>query len=304
MRLGLRQELAPRQISAVLQKVRGDLRTSVNLEEFPLTQMSSAVAQRLWSVKLSSDNEELRGLDVGTGSGVHALVMLTRGLDYVEAIDIDAFALRGAGQRLERLAEELGIDLTDEESGRNRASFTEVSVDEFQDSDRFDLISFNPPAFYPFMSSRNSPASKGVFVDGAAEEFGNVEASFLFRFFSATVLPWLKEGGVVVCSWPALEQRVVTGKLGMPANPYEILRYWFGLQIEGAEAGLRCFEVAEIGDYGLGDNFWRDLYVGVHRDLYSPLLLPADPEFHLRQSFRYSVVCMRRLDAKRFEIVE
>jgi 2-polyprenyl-3-methyl-5-hydroxy-6-metoxy-1,4-benzoquinol methylase len=73
-----------------------DVASNPAAHEFPLTTMSHALGERIWSLPRGENCASAPALDVRTGTGAHALMMALRGFSNVIAIDCSADAIRHA----------------------------------------------------------------------------------------------------------------------------------------------------------------------------------------------------------------
>lgn len=270
-------------------------------QEFPLTVMTRALAESLWRLHPEMIPLECRrAIDVGTGSGVHAIMMASRGFADVLAVDLNSDATQLAAARASRLLDR----------GRCRAiAFRDCALDEVGSGDGgFGLITFNPPSFYDFGAADSlSPAFTGVYGDLDWHQCFMPEKSPLYRLFDKIVLPHLCVGGHLICTWPAIERRNVedmtdAAGAGEPASPARLLRRWFHIDVDGVGLGARDFfsrSAAISSDYGLGDGFWANLYLGVARHVYSRLLETRSAD---RPSFRFGVLHLVRRSERQFDV--
>lgn len=288
-------------MDALLQRLVRDVAPS----EFPITHMSRGVARQI--AKAAHLGPQGIALDVGTGSGVHAIVMAASGYPEVWAVDCNKAAIVSAEARAHRF-----IDVT-------RSSVIQFATLDIDDvSQHVDpgckLISFNPPAFYAFHPlDFNSPLQRGVYVGGAASAEASPEESHLYRFFAAIVLPLIAEGGQVICSWPGLERRVVEedsqahGR-GPTVHPTTLLTKWFQLRFPERQYDPTKFFLHEavVTDYGLGPSFWHDVDVGIVKNKYSTLLSPSNHRFGYQTTFRYGILHLRcrSVDQRVFDVID
>ncbi len=250
--------------------------------EFPMTTMTRALAEAIWARGRSSPVlVGARALDVGTGCGVHALLMALRGFE-VAATDINEGAIAYARARYERLStrpqriHSPWMDL--QPSTHARATFMVRSMADDWSSERFSLITFNPPAFYSLGASfGDAPAATGVFVGHGP---GSAQTTCLYRFFKNVVLPALVPGGHVICTWPALERVVAEDdRRGQPwapvVTPHRLLAWWFGITIRNSCDAPESFfthRALITNDYGLGTAFRTAFEEGFRAGLYSRLV--------------------------------
>lgn len=263
--------------------------------EFPLTAMTRAVAEAIWRLPSSQEGAPRRALDVGTGTGVHALIMSARGYD-VDAIDVNADAIRYAEDRAGRLKCAVrGVRTTDTPAIR----FHVAGLDDWKQRHGYDLITFNPPAYYhPLGSVANTPVAQGVFVDDDNDR--EPSGAFLYRLFEKVVSPLLARNGHLICSWPGLERRVIESvhgeTRGRIMSPVEKLETWFHITVVGDRNPTAFFDrVARVDsdDYGLHDTFWKNLIAARDKYMYSGLANARDAE---RQSleFKFGVLHLVR----------
>lgn len=271
--------------------------------EFPMTAMTRALAEAVWIYGGSSSlKRDARALDVGTGSGIHALLMALRG-HAVLATDTHDEAVTHARARFARLSPRLhdvhSLRMALGVSGyAGEATLMVRSLDDDWSRDTFSLITFNPPAYYSVgLSIGKAPAATGVFV---GEGPSTTQDTFLYRFFGNVVLPALVPGGRVICTWPALERAVVEAGSRDELNastltPHRLLASWFGITVQGGCNVPDSFfnrRALIADDYGLGPAFRVAFDIGLRAGLYSHLVescsLAAMP------SFRYGVLCLQR----------
>ncbi len=250
--------------------------------EFPLTTMTGAVAEAIWRLPSTHERAARRALDVGTGTGVHALIMSALGFD-VDAIDISAEAIRFANARARRLENDVrearGADVL-------QVRFYVAGVDDWTADPRYDLITFNPPAYYhPLGPVVDTPAARGVFVDD--ENHLDPRGALLYRLFERLVRPLLAPNGHLICSWPGLERRVVESSRGdAPRNivtAAEQLETWCGVTVVGDRdpKTFFCYPArVNSDDYGLHEPFWRNLIAARDRGMYSALAHAERAEQH------------------------
>ena len=294
-----------------------DVASSPAAHEFPLTTMSRALGERIWSLPPGENLGATPALDVGTGTGAHALLMALRGFSNVIAIDCSSEAIRHAQQRAERLwpllIEALEPDdralLTVNGNRSHSIVFHAISVDDVPSLavPQFALVTFNPPAYYDFgHSDRDLPTFSGVYVDDQWEGAYVQEGTLLHRFFAAAVLPHLRPGGQSINTWAGLERRLVEDPdlPGNVAHPAELLRRWFSVDIDNVLETPSSFfnQSARItSDYGLGSTFWKNLSLGVERGLYSSLL--TNRANGRLSSFQFGVLHLVRHDQNHFQVV-
>ena len=262
--------------------------------EFPLTAMTRAVAEAIWRLP-SQEGVPGRALDVGTGTGVHALIMSARGYE-VDAIDVNADAIRHAEDRARGLKCAVrNARTTDAPAIR----FLVAGVDDWRPRQGYGLITFNPPAYYhPLGSVDNSPVAQGVFVDDDNDR--QPEGALLYRLFEKIVLPLLAPSGHLICSWPGLERRVVESvhgeTRGRIMSPLEKLETWFHITVVGDRDPTSFFNrTARVNadDYGLHDTFWANLIAARDNYMYSGLTNARDAEQHLLE-FKFGVLHLVR----------
>lgn len=86
-----------------------------------------------------------RGLDLGTGTGLIALMMAQRNRDLIiDAIDIDENSVEEASYNVER------------SPFRNQINVKQKSFEDLEPSDMYDIIVSNPPFFYDQTLSKNA----------------------------------------------------------------------------------------------------------------------------------------------------
>lgn len=287
----------------IWQIVQDDVGRSLpTTHEFPLTAMTRSIAEAIWHLPVAdqTDSTTIQALDVGTGTGVHALFILASGHD-VDAIDVSADAIRYAQARAERLQYALRAG-EQRHPSRERVQpsvrFDVAGIDSFKASHNYGLITFNPPAYYNTRGFLEpTPVAQGVFVDD--EHYRLPEASFLHRFFEHIVLPYLAPGGHVICSWPSLERRVVEAAHcdggGRVMSAIEKLETWFPLKVQGDRSPSAFFnhEAVVDSDYGLHGTFWENLIEARERSMYSRLVDASAAEHHVL-TFKFGILHLVR----------
>lgn len=277
--------------------------------EFPMTAMTRALAEAIWRIQaLPVFDFNARALDVGVGGGIHALLMALCGYA-VTASDINAEAVEYARARCNRLLPRLrhlqsaSVLPTRSSSEPTTPAFVVRGVDDdWSLEGRFSLITFNPPAYYRLgMYFGDIPAASGVFVDDDPHSrIAKPQTALLYRFFRKVVLPMLAPGGRVICTWPALERRIVepdSGDALQPpiVTPDRLLASWFGITVLGGPPDPHSFfsrRAFIADDYGLGGTFRRVFEAALHAGWYSRLVdggSAAKPS-----SFRFGVLCLQR----------
>lgn len=267
--------------------------------EFPMTAMTRALAEAIWTLGAPAFNA--RALDVGVGGGVHALLMVLCGYS-VTAADVNAEAVAFARRRCERLLPTLRErQSTPLRWGQPPTPNTVVRGidDNWSSEGRFSLITFNPPAYYRLGAYfGDTPAASGVFVDEDLHD-ERPQTTLLYRFFSKIVLPLLAPGGRVICTWPALERRLVEPDLGDALQPVvtpdRLLERWFGIRVlDGPRDPHSFFNRRAIlaDDYGLGENFLKVFDSAFHAGWYSRLVEPGS--VNKPPSFKFGTLCLTR----------
>lgn len=269
--------------------------------EFPITAMTRAVAQTIRRLPAASDERAgaaRRALDVGTGTGAHALIMCACGYE-VDAIDVNAQAIAYAKDRAERLR-----CLLNDASGGHREAipirFAVVGVDDYRQTVGYNMITCNPTAYYhPLGPIPDLPVAQGVYVDD--ENDRDPTGALLYRFFDKIVLPLLRPDGHVICSWPGLERRVVESvhgeTRGRIMSPIEKLETWFEITVVGdrnpGEFFDRTARVNSDFNYGLHETFWNNLIAARDKYMYSGLANGRGAEDHLLE-FKFGVLHLVR----------
>jgi SAM-dependent methyltransferase len=293
-------KLETRPLDEVWDTISADVTASVlAAREFPLSRMSRSVAEELWKISSRAIPKELSGLDVGTGTGVHAILMVAKGIKRVVAIDVNNAAVQLASARADRVLDR---------SSRAAVTFLVSSLDDADvlGNEKFGVVTFNPPSFFRFGDSEElSPACSGVYIDHGWQEATKPEHSLLYRFFERVVLPKLAIGGHVICSWPGLERRLVedtgdTSKNVGAVSPARLLNRWFGIEVVGDSLAPTDFfrHTAVISSYGLGPNFWTNLSRGIATGLYSQFVEVAP-----QPSFRYGILHLVRVSQQHFKTI-
>lgn len=297
----------------LIEKVREELAQAPSADlEFPVSSMSLQLANVLRRLAPTTGYHST-ALDVGTGCGIHSFLLHRRGFNSVLAIDCNERAVALACARGVRL----GIDsrLTDQaqvaaalvEDGATtpRVLFSQIPLQNLAElvTTKFELIVFNPPAFFFVREADlSSPAASGVYA-GDTRRALEVDQSLLFQFFARVVLPLLVPGGEVICTWPGLERRTVelnpvADRRGLPAHPADLLEAWLNVTVARQDKDVDRFyrHTAVINvDYGLGSSFWSNLDHALQNPrCYSTLVKPSDWRFGSRPTFRFGVLRLRR----------
>ena len=111
-----------------------------------------------WVAAQLPDDRVLRGLDIGTGTGLLSLMLAQERAIDMTAIDIDANACKQAGENA--LAASFG----------HRVTVQQMDVRAFQPSQSFDIIICNPPFFKQSLLS--AKAAKNLSKHEAALDLG------------------------------------------------------------------------------------------------------------------------------------
>lgn len=270
--------------------------------EFPLTGMSRAVSEVIWRITPQrGGQEDSGGLDVGTGTGIHSFMMAARGYSHTDGIDVNEDALTYAEERRRRIWHDIlacraAAPILQAQEPTMRFCLGGVDGDWSRWPRRYDLISFNTPAYFNVTGAVPTvPAAQGVFVDSAASDFLHPKRSYLYRFFKNIVLPMLLPGGQVICSWPSLERRVVHRSDSTIVTPPEMLAEWFGVTINGAPRTPLDFftRTAEVtSNYGLGPAFRSNLDIGIGAGLYSDFVSAGRDA--IAPSFKFGILHLLR----------
>jgi len=299
--------------AATLVRVENDLVRCTDAAEFPLSSMSRKIVDVL--DRHSNCSRKGFALDVGTGSGVHAIILNQMGYNCVLGVDSNSMAVSLALRRAIRLG------LSAAPISRGRIAGESVNwgnakiwfcASPLQELNKFlsrsaDLIIFNPPSFFSKSSiDDSSPVSTGVY-SGRIEGALNVEGSLLHQFFDSVVLPLLAIGGELICSWPGLERRSVEidpkpDRAGIPVHPASLLAHWFGLKVTADHEDPADFYkyTASISDYGLGGAFWLNFRQAIDTRCYSSFLSLDDSRRELDAEFRFGVLHLTRTGIRSF----
>jgi hypothetical protein len=308
----------------LIAKVREELNQSPLADlEFPVSSMSLQLAKVLKGLASPNDNYAA-ALDVGTGCGIHSFVLNQRGFNPVLAIDSNERAIVLAcnrGVRLgidSRLTEraEIAAELLEDNATTPRVLFSSISLQDLEGlvASKFQLIAFNPPAFFFVRDTDLScPAASGVYA-GDARRALDVDQGLLFQFFGRIVLPLLAPGGEVICTWPGIERRAVeinpvSESRSLPAHPASLIESWFDVIVDCKEKDVDRFyqhTVVINFDYGLGGSFWHNLDHALQNPrCYSTLVKSSDWRHGSHPTFRFGILRLRRSgsDASHFESI-
>ncbi|MEA2906295.1 MAG: hypothetical protein QOI12_3682 [Alphaproteobacteria bacterium] len=266
--------------------------------EFPITVMSETLALALHRLLLNPPSRFARAVDVGTGTGIHAAIMVACGVPKVLAVDLSCEALEGARSRFDRL--NVAHSLVCAECAP--PTFRAIGVDDLAlEEDAFDLSLTNPPSFFQppeFNGLGLTPVEYGVY-DGVRADPSDPKRAFLYRYLKL-VDERLAPGGVTLCTWPGLERRLVhdlTSPDHPIVHPTALLEQWFGWEIGGPPASdWRGFYNCEahISHYGLGERFLESLSRDLNRGgYYSDLVRPPIGRAPTLL-FRFGVLALRR----------
>jgi SAM-dependent methyltransferase len=289
----------------VTKRYREDLRG--NASEFPVTQMSAVLAEAI-SELLDQPTPINSALDVGTGSGIHAALLVASGISEVFAIDISEGAIEGAMARFLRV-----LGGGDHDGAlRTTPHFQVLDVDQLETLNRmFQLIVTNPPSFFqprPSDRARFSAVECGVY-DGERSRWRDPKHAFLYRALARIHLI-LEPGGYFLCTWPGLERRLAhdLDASGEPlVHPTALLTQWFGWQFSNAPTASTWPDFyrfrAEIGDYGLGEAFLVSLSDDLHSGRYSNLV---HPPWKTGPTFDFGLLALQRdrADQNLFHLID
>ena len=109
----------------------------------------------------------------------------------------------------------------------------------------------------------------------------------------------LAPGGRVICTWPAVERRLVEPDLGDAfrhvVTPDRLLETWFGIRVVDGPRDSQSFfnRRAFLSDsYGLGDNFRKVFEAALQAGWYSRLVEPGSVS--KPPSFKFGTLCLQR----------
>lgn len=276
--------------------------------EFPLSTMCRATAERIWRTRpprTSVPAASGAALDIGTGTGVHAMVMAARGYPRVEAIDVSREAVGLARRRWLRLRSGRGASRCGFDRGRIR--FSQLGVDEAGSIGPFALIAFNPPGFFnPLGAGLDDPAARGVYLSQKGTD-DDPSSTFQYRFFEKAVLPGLAVGGHAICTWPGMSRLLAEEGDGVTVHPLQKLRRWFGLSFDRSPQGdsgfFRCTSPIR-GDYGLGPEFLENLRLSWRAGRFSSFFRIEDEDRGGFPSFDFGVLHVQRTDEAAFRLID
>lgn len=287
--------------SRIVTRVADDLtsRASATKCEFPITSMSRSLAKALDAIR---PQIRTRGaaLDVGTGSGIHALQMAFHGFRRVDAIDICRGAIQCAGERWRRLA----LDLVDEpriEPNFIHCRLQDVAGDPHL-AGEYDLISFNPPAYLALDKvNLENPLEAGLY-SGTPQDAAGFHP--LHDLCKLVVGPKLRQGGVAVFTWPGIQRRdVIDPRTETVIHPAHLLHRRHGWTIHGlnGQEPTQFYRHTSPMSYvgPLQERFREELVHFVREGVYSPLINEHDPSCAHKPSFRYGIVALRRDTVRR-----
>lgn len=282
----MKEQPAENDFENFLSSIRTTLR---HREDFPITEMSRCIAEYLWTFCTKIPDAPPKALDVGTGSGVHALLLAHKG-HQVHAIDINEDAVQHTKHRLAQYfpshAPNISVVVKDLRSLAESA-------------ETYDIVVFNPPAYRPYRGHEpQTSASSGVYLANGR----NLVLDLV------KLLPRLLNiGGSFVAAWPGLPRFLVENDECEPAAPVQLIEQWIGHQIFGDSPTHpdKFFHRKCVisSDYGLGSAFYRDLFIGFRDGFYSKnYAFPSDPQSGGFPSFRFGILHLTRPASDRFEL--
>lgn len=260
--------------------------------EFPVTTMSRDLARAIGRLPDELGRPMVSGLDVGTGSGLHAAAMAVAGVRDVLGIDVSKAAIAAAEQRFLRLREQF-----DALAGR-RVSMPRYAVCDMTTlvgGEKFDLVVANPPSFFPVeaVGIPDVPIESALF-DGDRRYAYAPGKSFLYQLFATVIRNALNEDGIVLCSWPAIESRIADDAAGALVHPLTRLGRWFGLTFDCEERAPETFfrKIAHVTNYGRDDGLLEKVAADIGQGgIYSASMRMSED---LTLTFRYGLLCLRR----------
>jgi SAM-dependent methyltransferase len=271
----------------VVEAYRTDfLEHPTRLDEFPVTTMSADLAETIVSFLRHTKLRLRSGIDIGTGNGIHAAALAAAGLTRVVGIDISADAIEAARRRHLRVLPALSPTLPIPE-------LRLLGMDALA-GEKFDFMTTNPPSFFA-PSTQPTPKSPmfSALFDGDRADHREPRQSFLYQFFNETVRNHLQPGGVVLCTWPAIEARLADRTNGELEHPLNHLAGWFGWTFDDRVTTPDAFfcRSARVATYGANDALIRQVSADVGKGLYSSSLrFGADGAM----TFRYGIIALRR----------
>jgi hypothetical protein len=258
-----------------------------DVEEFPVTTMSADLARAISSLVAVLPRVPQDGLDVGVGNGIHAAAQQVAGVARVVGIDVSPAAIAAAERRHRRLLPQLGVV-------PGLPLLRVQNLVDLPNGEYFDLITTNPPSFFqPLVPSLSAglPMALALY-DGDRAAAHDPQPSFLYRFFHRVVGPHLRPGGVVLCTWPAIERRLSEGPDGTLVHPAAQLAKWFGWTFSSAHDDGHGFfsRDARVGCYGTNKDLLQQVEADIGEALYSKSLHFSDGTM----TFRYGLLALQR----------
>src|ERR1700674_4992841 len=92
------------------QLIADDIQRTSAGKEFIPTRTSRAIGNAIWTMVDQPESKVCTALDVGTGTGIHAILMAARGYRYVTAIDSSVRAIEYARERWNRLRDIVAVN--------------------------------------------------------------------------------------------------------------------------------------------------------------------------------------------------
>lgn len=295
--------IAMKTLKEITELIKLDIESSIEeSKEFPITAMSKRLADKIID-GVSLFEGKNSALDVGTGSGFHALLLKNLGVRWVIGIDINPRAVNLAQERTRRLFPTIPIanDLSEYNQMLSEDSdvifFHQRSLDEFNvdSNSKYDIITFNPPAYFDLSNDiSSSPVYDGVYTKDL--KFSKYKYSHIYRFYRDIVIPFLSLGGIAIFTWPGLERRIVCS----PSNsnnithPASLLEDWFEITIHGDRNNFYKYDADLNHDYGLSTQFWNNLNQGYEKQCYSPLLQKIVEDDTTKYRFSFGIIIIKR----------
>lgn len=284
--------------NAIMSWIEQDIETGdPRRREFPVTTMSRALSTAIEFIvnSLNMPVHEMKAIDVGTGSGVHAFLLATLGFNSVYGLDRSVQAISYANERAARLKNECC------NFNGNLPQFIHGCIETIANTTelpgQFDLMVMNPPAFYTLGPINiATPIDSGLFTGIHPTHTSNTDNP-LNAFFDA-VSQRLTLGGIAIATWPGVQTRQVTDGGDCDLHPAQILTRRFAWNIDQASSlaanDFYRYRSKMAYSYYSSNDFRSETHDFIRDGYYHPSVKTSDPDYQHHPTFPFGILALQR----------